>query len=232
MNSICIIPARGGSKRIPRKNIREFLGRPIIAYSIEAALKSALFDEVMVSTDDTEIADIARRFGASAPFMRSSEASGDYATTFDVMREVIEEYSLRGRMFDTVCCLYPAAPFVRPSELVAASQMIADGAKSVIPVTSFDFPPLRGFEVGEDGRLSYVFPENASVRSQDLPEMVHDCGRFYFATKDALLESGGFMTADTRPLRISAKLVQDIDSVEDWELAELKYRTMMGGSGE
>jgi pseudaminic acid cytidylyltransferase len=224
---ICIITARGGSKRIPHKNIREFCGKPIIVYSIEAALESDIFDEVMVSTDDEEIAQVARKYGAEVPFMRSAKTSDDFATTADVIREVLSEYEAMGRTFDVVGCLYPTAPFVSADELKQAAAMIEAGANSVIPVTSFDFPPLRGFSVDEDGSLVYAFPEYATTRSQDLPEMVHDCGQFYFAKVEAFLESGSFITDITRALRIPSKLVQDIDTPEDWEIAEQKYRAMV-----
>ena len=226
MSSICIITARGGSKRIPRKNVREFCGKPMLAYSVEAALESGIFDTVMVSTDDDEIAEVARSYGAEVPFMRSAATSNDYATTADVLREVLSEYGKRGTEFDTMCCLYPTAPFVRVSELKEAAAMIEAGASSVIPVTSFDFPPLRGFKVGEDGSLDYAFPEYAQTRSQDLPEMVHDCGRFYLAKVGAFLKSGSFITDRTKSLRISSEFVQDIDTPEDWEMAEQKYRAL------
>lgn len=226
MNSVCIITARGGSKRIPRKNVREFCGKPMLAYSVETAVTSGIFDVVMVSTDDDEIADVARKYGAEVPFMRSEATSNDYATTADVLREVLSEYGKRGAEFDTMCCLYPTAPFVQASELKEASAMIEAGASSVIPVTSFDFPPLRGFRVGDDGSLEYAFPEYAQTRSQDLPEMVHDCGRFYFAKVASFYGTGSFITNNTRFLRIPIRLVQDIDTPEDWELAEQKYRAM------
>lgn len=225
-SSVCIITARGGSKRIPRKNVREFCGKPMLAYSVETAVASGIFDVVMVSTDDDEIADVARKYGAEVPFMRSEATSNDYATTSDVLREVLSDYGKCGAEFDTMCCLYPTAPFVQVSELKEASAMIEAGASSVIPVTSFDFPPLRGFRVGEDGSLEYAFPEFAQTRSQDLPEMVHDCGRFYFAKVASFHEIGSFITNNTRFLRIPSRLVQDIDTPEDWELAEQKYRAM------
>ncbi|MFQ6859898.1 pseudaminic acid cytidylyltransferase [Collinsella sp.] len=227
MTSICIITARGGSKRVPRKNIKEFCGKSIIAYSIEAALASGVFDTVMVSTDDDEIAEVSRGCGAEVPFMRSEAASSDYATTADVLCEVLDEYQRRGASFDTICCLYPTAPFVRASELREAASILDGGASSVIPVTSFDFPPLRGFKVGEDGSVGYAFPEYAQARSQDLPEMVHDCGRFYFANTEAFKRSGSFITERTRALRIPSKYVQDIDTLEDWEIAEQKYLSMI-----
>lgn len=227
-SAICIITARGGSKRIPHKNIKEFCGRPIIAYSIEAACESGLFDEVMVSTDDEAIAAVAREFGASVPFMRSERASDDYAATSDVIREVLSDYKHAGKEFDVVCCLYPTAPFASVSELREAADMIENGAESVVPVTSYDFPPLRGFKVHADGSLSYAFPEFASMRSQDLPKMAHDCGRFYFATTDAFREAGSFMTSETKALWIPPQFVQDIDTLEDWETAEQKYQAMIG----
>lgn len=225
-SSVCIITARGGSKRIPRKNVRDFCGKPMLAYSVETAVTSGIFDVVMVSTDDDEIADVAREYGAEVPFMRSEATSNDFATTADVLCEVLSEYDKRGTKFDTMCCLYPTAPFVQVSELKEASGMIEAGASSVIPVTSFDFPPLRGFRVAEDGSLEYAFPEYAQTRSQELPEMVHDCGRFYFAKVASFLESGSFITDKTKSLRIPSRLVQDIDTPEDWEMAEQKYRAM------
>lgn len=223
-SSVCIITARGGSKRIPRKNVRDFCGKPMLAYSVETAVTSGIFDVVMVSTDDDEIADVARKYGAEVPFMRSEATSNDYATTADVLREVLFEYEKRGTEFDTMCCLYPTAPFVRVSELKDAAAMIEAGAPSVIPVTSFDFSPLRGFNVGEDGSLEYAFPEYAQARSQDLPEMVHDCGRFYFATVNDYLKSGAFAMSGCRALYIDPMFVQDIDTESDWALAEAKFK--------
>ncbi len=227
--SVCIITARGGSKRIPRKNVREFCGKPMLAYSVECALASGVFDTVMVSTEDEGIAEVARAYGAEVPFMRSEATSNDYATTADVLREVLDEYGKRGAGFDVMCCLYPTAPFVRASELKEAAAMIEAGATSVIPVTSFDFPPLRGFKVGEDGSLEYAFPEYALTRSQDLPEMVHDCGRFYFARVGNYLASGAFAAPGCRALFIEPSLVQDIDTPADWGLAETKYRDAVKG---
>ena len=226
MSSVCIITARGGSKRIPRKNVREFCGKPMLAYSVECALESGIFDTVMVSTDDAEIAEVARAYGAEVPFMRSEATSNDYATTADVLREVLGEYKARGREFDTMCCLYPTAPFVRASELKEAAAMIEAGATSVFPVTSFDFPPLRGLLLNGDGSLEYAFPEYAKTRSQDLPEMVHDCGRFYFARVADYLDTGTFAMRGCRALRIDPRYVQDIDTPDDWEIAEQKFRAI------
>ena len=179
MNAIAIITARGGSKRIPRKNIKEFLGKPIISYSIEAALKSGLFEEVMVSTDDEEIAQIARKAGASVPFMRSINTSDDFATTDDVLLEVLDDYEKIGKTFEYMACIYPTAPFVTPEKLSEAIRLLKEHrATGVMPVVPFSFPPQRGMVVSE-GRLAYCYPENAMKRSQDLETMYHDCGQFY-----------------------------------------------------
>lgn len=225
MNALCVITARGGSKRIPRKNIREFCGKPIIAYSIEAALESKLFDEVMVSTDDEEIAEVARRFGAGVPFMRSMEAANDYATTSDVLVEVLGEYAARGRKFDVLCCVYPTAPFVTVDELRGAAVIIEDPAvPSVVCVTEFDYPPQRAFTITLEGEIDWERPEYACARSQDLSPRVHDCGRFYFARVSAYLETHSFVMPGCRGYHIDPALVQDIDTPSDWRIAEMKFR--------
>lgn len=223
---MAIITARGGSKRIPRKNIRPFLGRPIIAYSIEAAHRSELFDEVMVSTDDEEIAEIARREGAVVPFERSAETSHDFATTAEVLQEVLWHYSNAGHLFDYACCIYPTAPFVTAERLrTAFEQLTESGADSVIPVAAFSFPIWRAFQtVG--GRLSYIWPENAPKRSQDLTPAYHDAGQFYFFCVDRFLDTGLLVTSNTFGLEASELEVQDIDTEQDWQLAELKYRLL------
>lgn len=228
--ALCVITARGGSKRIPRKNIKEFCGKPIIAYSIEAALESGLFDEVMVSTDDTEIAKIARIYGASVPFMRSAKTSDDYATSADVLDEVLSEYETRGHVFDILCCLYPTAPFVTSNELVGAATMLEDpSVPSVVAVTDFDFPPQRAFLLAEDGELSWARPEYALSRSQDLRPTAHDCGRFYFARVPEWRAAHSFVMPDCRGYRIDPSLVQDIDTSADWKIAEMKYRIWQEG---
>ncbi len=225
-SSIAIITARGGSKRIPRKNIREFCGKPIISYSIEAALESGLFDEVMVSTDDVEIAAIARRAGAQVPFMRSRESAGDYASTDDVLLEVLEEYRKRGREFDTFCCLYPTAPFVTGEKLKKAAKLL-EKADSVMPVVKFSFPPQRCMVMDGAGELCMKWPEYAQTRSQDLEPYYHDCGQFYFCRTEPFLE---YKTTDLPHMAamVMGELeVQDIDNFDDWEIAELKYQKMM-----
>lgn len=223
---IAVITARGGSKRIPRKNIKAFCGKPIIAYSIEAALESGLFDEVMVSTDDEEIANVARVHGANVPFMRSAVTSDDYATTADVLLEVLEAYNSRGLSFNTLCCIYPTAPFISADELKKAWAMLESGAPSVIPVTDYDFPPQRGFCVSEDGSILYAYPEYALSRSQDLPRMVHDCGRFFMVRTAVFLVCKTAVVEGCRSLYIDPQFVQDIDTPQDWELAEMKYQMM------
>jgi len=227
MNLIAIITARGGSKRIPKKNVKEFCGKPIIAYSIEAALQSELFDEVMVSTDSEEIKVIAESYGANVPFMRSEETSNDFAVTADVVEEVIHEYEKRGNVFDWICCIYPTAPFVTAAKLKAAFEMVMkESADSLTPVVSFSYPPQRGLIV-RDGRLQYKYPEYELTRSQDLEVMYHDAGQFYFCKTDAFLQYHSLMTNETIPMILQEREVQDIDHYSDWELAEIKYKLMI-----
>ncbi len=223
MNAIAIITARGGSKRIPKKNIREFCGKPIIAYSIQAALACQIFDVVMVSTDDEEIAEVSRQYGAEVPFMRSAKTADDYATTEDVLVEVLERYREQGRNFDLVCNLYPTAPFITAGRLREAYDMISAGDCNVVfPVVRFDFPPQRGF-ITENGFISPTCPADYLKRSQDLKPIYHDCGQFYYYRVDSFLKTRS--TVDhARPLIISDLEVQDIDTLTDWELAEMKYR--------
>lgn len=222
---IAIITARGGSKRIPKKNIKDFCGKPIIAYSIEAAISSELFDEVMVSTDSEEIADFARQYGAHVPFMRSAETSNDYATTNDVLVEVFNEYKKRGQEFDIAVCIYPTAPFVTADKLRRAIDMVEkDGADAVTPVVQFSFPPQRAFII-RDNALEYQYPENASVRSQDLEPIYHDCGQFYVMKPKNVMD--GIIIKKTTPIVMPESEVQDIDTVEDWKIAEMKYQIMV-----
>ncbi len=227
MSAIAIITARGGSKRIPGKNKKEFLGKPIICYSIEAALQSGIFDEVMVSTDDEEIAEIARKVGAGVPFMRSEKTSNDYATTDDVLLEVLEEYEKRGRSFDYMACIYPTAPFVTAQKLTEAMRILKDNdASGVMPVVRFSFPPQRGMAV-RGGRLEYCQPENALKRSQDLEPMYHDCGQFYVYDVKKYRACKGDLPDGYFPIEVSELEVQDIDNMSDWKLAEIKYQMMM-----
>lgn len=226
MKTLAIITARGGSKRIPRKNIKEFNGKPIIAYSIEAALASGAFDEVMVSTDDEEIAEVSRKYGAKVPFFRSEKTSNDYATTADVMEEVIEEYKKRGEEFEFTACIYPTAPFVTADKLKNAVDILKNStADSLIPVVRFSYPPQRAMEIRE-GKLVFRQPENLSKRSQDLEPHYHDAGQFYVVRTETFLKTHALMVGDILPLELSELEVQDIDNEVDWKLAELKYQLM------
>lgn len=225
---LAIITARGGSKRIPRKNIKSFLGKPILNYSIEAALASGMFDEVMVSTDDDEIAQIALAAGAKVPFMRSEKTSNDFATTADVVSEVIEEYEKRGKTISQLCVLYPTAPFVTAKALGQAMQILADsGCDSVMPVVKFSFPPQRSVVIGESGELTPKWPECMPMRSQDLEPFYHDCGQFYCLNAEAFKAQKKIVMQHTRPFLQDEMNVQDIDTPEDWEIAEMKFRLLM-----
>ena len=224
--NIAIITARGGSKRIPHKNRKEFCGKPIIEYSIEAAKQAGIFDTVMVSTDDEQIAEIARHAGAEVPFMRSAETSNDYATTADVLTEVLEKYKETGRNYEYACCIYPTAPFVTGDKLRQAMEMLINEKKdSVMPVVPFSFPPLRGMVI-KNGKLEYKWADNAMKRSQDLEEIYHDCGQFYAFRVESFQKERKLVTDNTAGFIISELEVQDIDNETDWELAEMKYRLL------
>lgn len=230
MKKIAIITARGGSKRIPRKNIKEFCGKPILAYSIEAALESGVFDEVMVSTDDEEIAEAALKYGAKVPFYRSEETSNDYAATNDVVTEVLRAYEKLGEHFEVACCIYPTAPFVTADRLKAAVELLEDkNAESVMPVVRFSFPPQRSV-VLEDGFLKFKWPEYMMSRSQDLEPFYHDVGQFYCLRVESFLRKNRLIMDKSVPLEISDLEAQDIDNEEDWKIAEMKYRLLKEGN--
>lgn len=221
--SLCIIPARGGSKRIPKKNIKEFYGQPIIAYSIQTALNSGLFDQVMVSTDCSEIKDVGLEYGADVPFLRSASNADDFATTVDVVNEVLANFRDLGLNFEKVCVLYPCAPFVVEKDLQVASEML-DSYDGVVPVVKFDFPPLRSFKL--DGPfLRYKWPEFQKARSQDLEDLYHDAGQWYFF-KNSEQHHVSMIKDRTAPLLLDAPRVQDIDTMEDWKMAELKFQIL------
>jgi N-acylneuraminate cytidylyltransferase len=224
MANIAVITARGGSKRIPHKNIKEFLGKPIIEYSIQAALESELFDEVMVSTDSEEIAGIARKAGAQVPFLRSEKTSDDFATTADVMMEVLETYESRGRTFECAVCIYPTAPFVTADKLKQGLIKLQEtGATMLMPVVAFSFPPQRGMVLDKE-QVKMKWPENRNVRSQDLETFYHDCGQFYCYAVKPYMELRGQITENIVPLIMPETQVQDIDNMDDWKIAELKYK--------
>ncbi|HOW35809.1 MAG TPA: pseudaminic acid cytidylyltransferase [Candidatus Omnitrophota bacterium] len=225
-NAVAIITARGGSKRIPRKNIRMFCGHPIIWYSIQAALDSGCFGEIMVSTDDNEIANIAKEMGAKVPFMRSKKNSDDDSTTVDVLEEVLTEYKKKGKIFDFFCCLYPTAPFVSGGRLREGCEaLVSSKADSVLPIVRFSYPVWRGLKV-EDGRIKMWWPENYNKKSQDLPPVFHDAGQFYVMRTESLLKQKQLYAQNSIGLEIPESQCQDIDSDEDWKLAEMKYQLL------
>ena len=251
MSNIAIITARGGSKRIPRKNIKEFCGKPIICYSIEAALESGVFDTVMVSTDDEKIAQIAKEAGAEVPFFRSEATSNDYAGTADVLKEVIDTYAGMGQKFDYGCCIYPTAPFVTGQKLRAAMDKLTNRmtdllaeqpetkinttnqsdpetgtATTVMPVVAYSFPPQRSVRIGQAGYLEKLDPVKYEMRSQDLEPIYHDAGQFYGFDIKAFQTTGQLIGDKVLPIVVSELEVQDIDNFEDWTIAEMKYRMM------
>lgn len=228
MQSLAIITARGGSKRIPGKNIKEFCGKPIIAYSIEAALHSGCFDEVMVSTDDFEIAEIAKKYGAKVPFMRSEKTADDYATTADVLLEVLDEYASRGITFKYHCCIYPTAPFVTAEKLKNAMELICNrDVECVAPFAPFSVPPQWRCSINEEGYVNFLEKDTLTIRSQDLPPMYYDPGQFYVYETETFVRNKGKISDKLAAIKISELDVQDIDTLDDWKMAEIKYRLMV-----
>ncbi|UUV21277.1 pseudaminic acid cytidylyltransferase [Paenimyroides aestuarii] len=225
-NNLCIIPARGGSKRIPRKNIKDFLGKPIIAYSIEVALDSGLFSEVMVSTDDEEIAEVAKKYGAKVPFMRTEKTADDFATTMDVLVEVVDKYKKEGKYFKNVCCIYATSPLVSP-EILKKSFDVYNEKKfdSLFSVIKYSFPIQRSLSVNDD-KITFNYPENANKRSQDLNDSFHDAGQFYWMKENLICKGAVLVTKNTGAYEISELQGQDIDNELDWKLAELKYELL------
>lgn len=222
--NLAVITARGGSKRIPKKNIRKFCGKPIISYSIQAALESGIFHDVIISTDSEEIAEIGKSFGANIPFMRSEKTSNDVATTSDVLHEVVKKYeSLFSRKIEVLCCLYPTAPFVTGKKLMDAYQkMVEAGGHGIMPVVKFSYPPQRAV-VKKEGRLQFQYPQYAKSRSQDLPDIFHDCGQFYIYQCSEYIKHSDLVIPKMIPYITNECEVQDIDNESDWELAEFKY---------
>lgn len=223
--NVAVIPARGGSKRIPRKNVRPFLGKPIIAYSIEAALETGLFDAVIVSTDDEEIADTARRCGATTPFVRPAELSDDMTGTTPVFRHAVQWCLDSGNDVEAACCLYATAPFVTPGDIKDGFAALKN-APAAFSVTTFPFPIRRGLARNSDGTVSLIWPEHRLTRSQDLPEAYHDCGQFYWAATQFLLDGKEFMDGEAAGIVIPRHRVQDIDTEEDWVRAEALYKVL------
>lgn len=222
--ALAIITARGGSKRIPKKNIRDFCGKPIIAYSIEAAIKSGLFEEVMVSTDSMEIAEVAQKYGAEIPFMRSMKNSDDHATTADVLLEVLENYAERGREFDCFCCIYPTAPFLTDTILTDSRKYLEDSScHAVAAVVRYSYPIQRALSK-KNGYAVFREPEMLNKRSQDLEPSYHDAGQFYWAKVESFIETPQFLGNQCKMYELDEMFVQDIDEENDWKLAEMKYR--------
>ncbi|WP_405377612.1 pseudaminic acid cytidylyltransferase [Nonlabens sp. Asnod3-A02] len=220
MRNLCIIPARGGSKRIPRKNIKPFLGKPIIAYSIEVALKSNLFDVVMVSTDDEEIKNISLEYGAQVPFLREETNSNDFATLSDVVEEVKSSYLLKEQCFDNICCLLPTAPLVNTKIIKdGLNLLIEEDVDSTRPVVRYSYPIQRALILDEKNKMSFLNNENAKIRSQDLSPTFHDAGMFYWMNFDK-----GLKGTNKYAFEIPEILAQDIDTFEDWQYAELKFK--------
>jgi len=225
--NIAIITARGGSKRIPRKNIKSFLGYPIIRYSIYAALKSHCFDEVMVSTDDKEIAKISKKLGAKVPFFRSAKNSGDHVSTVSVIEEVLLEYKKRGQIFEYTCCIYPTAPFITSEKLKKGYQLIRKfKAEAAIPVVRYSYPIQRALKIDDQGRLKMIHPENMFKMSQEFVPAYHDSGQFYWLRISSFLKQRRLFAKKTVAIEIPESEVQDIDVKEDWKIAEIKYRIL------
>ena len=222
---LAVIPARGGSKRIPRKNIKLFHGKPMIAWSIDAARQSGCFDRIIVSTDDTEIAEVARTYGAEVPFMRPEELSDDYATTVDVIQHAVDWFAEQGQTPALVCCLYATAPFVRAEDLCEGLRLLeTTGCQYAFTGTSFPFPIQRALKISADGSVSMFQPEHLLTRSQDLEEAYHDAGQFYWGKAEAWQNRQPLFGPASRCLVLERHRVQDIDTPEDWERAERLFQ--------
>lgn len=221
---LAVIPARGGSKRIPRKNIRIFKGKPMIAWSIEAALNSKCFDRILVSTDDPEIAEVARTAGAETPFMRPSELSGDYTGTIPVIAHAIEWGLQNGISASEICCIYATAPFIRTSDIcIGYELMMKRKSDYAFPVVSYPAPIQRAVKVSGDGRIAMFNPELYATRSQDLEDAYYDAGQFYWGNRDAWLKKKPIFSSDAVPIIVPRYRAQDIDTEEDWLYAELMF---------
>ncbi|WHS61995.1 pseudaminic acid cytidylyltransferase [Pseudomonas sp. G2-4] len=229
---LAVIPARGGSKRIPRKNIKPFCGKPMIVWSIETALRSGCFDQVIVSTDDAEIADVARQYGASVPFMRPAELSDDYTGTLPVIRHVIEWFNAQEQAIEQVCCLYATAPFVQVEDIQRGLQILEEtDSDYAFSVTSYAFPIQRAIRLTEEGQVEMFSPEYFNTRSQDLEEAFHDAGQFYWGRASAWLQGKMIFKPGSAPVLLPRHRVQDIDTLEDWVRAEWLFKAMQAQQG-
>lgn len=231
--NVAIIPARGGSKRIPGKNIRQFVGQPIIAYSIQAAIDSGVFDRVIVTTDSDEIAEVARRFGGEVPFNRPKELSDDHTPTAPVLAHAIDWLKSIGESPAYACCIYATAPFTQAEYIKKGLGIIKQyKCTTSYSVTTFPFPIFRGLKVNDSGSLEMIWPENEIVRSQDLPEAYHDAGQFYWVDCEKFIDEPRLYAQDSRPVLLPRHLVQDIDTLEDWDRAEYMYKALGLGKEE
>lgn len=228
--NIAIIPARGGSKRIPKKNIKEFCGKPMIAYSIEAAKASGCFDRIIVSTDDQTIADVAKFYGAEVPFFRPAELSDDFTGTTAVIRHAIEIIEKQTSQSIThACCIYATAPFIRSSDIIDGFDKLTNNIDCLyaFSVTSYPFPIQRAVKINQYHRTEMFEPEAFNMRSQDLEEAYHDAGQFYWGKRDAWLEEKRIFASYSVPIVLPRYRVQDIDTTEDWQCAELMFKSIM-----
>lgn len=226
--NICVIPARGGSKRIPNKNIKTFAGKPIIAWSIEAALASNCFDHVVVTTDDFKIAEVAKQYGAEVPFMRPSELADDHTGTVAVISHAVNWFVEHGQKPDYACCIYATAPFVHPEDLRFGFEKICeDQADYVFSVATYESPIQRAIKINEQGRVEMFSPEYLNARSQDLEEAYYNAGQFYWGKADAWINGRRVLNGNSEPIVIPRDRVQDIDTPEDWEYAELLFNWLL-----
>lgn len=227
---VAVIPARGGSKRIPRKNIKEFCGKPMIAWSIEAAKASGCFDRIIVSTDDEEIAEVARQWGAETPFVRPDELSNDYAGTIPVISHAVEWLESSGAELEQACCLYATAPFVQPEDLKQGLEQLLDGSCDyAFSVTSFAFPIQRAIRLTQNNHVEMFQPDHFNTRSQDLEEAYHDAGQFYWGKASAWRNETPLFSEGSAAVILPRERVQDIDTAEDWARAEWLFKAMQAG---
>lgn len=229
--SVAIIPARGGSKRIPRKNIREFSGKPMIAWSIEAAIASKCFQRIIVSTDDEEIAYVARQYGAETPFVRPAELSGDYTGTIEVIQHALRWLQDNKSMPELACCIYATAPFIQYTDIqLGKNSLSSSDASYAFSVTTYSFPIQRALKISSERRINAYDPLHIFTRSQDLEETYHDAGQFYWGKSTAFLNSDVIFSEKSLPIILPRHRVQDIDTNEDWVRAELMFQAYHGKS--
>ena len=230
---LCVLPARGGSKRIPGKNIKLFFGKPIIAYSIEAAINTSLFDEIIVSTDDEEVAEIARQYGAKVPFMRPAQLANDFTGTAAVIRHAVEWFQEHGQQVDQVCCIYPTAPFLKTEYIQRGYDQLNEAQSDfAVSVTPYPYPIQRAVFVTDQGRLEMRQPEFMNTRSQDLPVAFHDAAQFYWGQAQAWLQGKPLFTNGTVPVELPRHMVCDIDTPDDWVYAEMMAKAIQMPSSQ